>query len=160
MSGSSTGFAPTNIKDMTNLSNLDYDRQYKEFNYDKYMNHFKQSNFIGGKKAKSKSQPKAHAKSKKMTTNQVMQKMNKLIKTMYVDYKKDKKSKLKKIAKQTIKMKMIGGNSSDVNFITPLKDMKNVSELNYSEPYEYSNTTSITHMPRSNFQSLGSYSLK
>lgn len=133
--GNSTTFEPTKIDDMTNVKSLDYDKPYSEFNYDKYLNHFKQSNFVGG------------GKMKKVSNN-----VNNLIKQLYIEYKNGSKSsmKLKKV-KNTKPLKMRGGEM----FLATMKEMKDVSHLDYKEPYEYNKIPIVSSVPRSNFQALG-----
>lgn len=136
-------FAPTKITDMTNVSSLDYDKPYSDFNYDKYINNFKQSNFVGGTMS---------GKTSKVD-------INKMIKNMFYNYKKDMKSDLKNIKTKTKMRKnmknMRGGNGENEMFLATLKEMKDISHLEYKEPYEYSKIEPISHIPRSNFQALG-----
>lgn len=134
--GNSKPFEPTNINDMTNVKSLDYNKPYTEFNYDKYISHYKQSNFVGG--------------NKKKTGN----KMNHLIKNMYIDYKKGKSSNMKKMRNSN---QMRGGAADDM-FLSTMKEMKDLSHLDYQEPYQYREMSTISKMPRSNFQSLASWS--
>ena len=145
--GNSKPFEPTNIDDMTNVKSLDFNKPYPEFNYDKYIDRFKQSNFVGGG-------------SKKM--NNFSKTVSNLIKNMYVDYKKGKASKMKYMKpKKSMKggvrsvSSMRGGAGEDDMFLLNMKEMKDVSNLEYQEPYKYSEMNTISRMPRSNFQSLG-----
>jgi hypothetical protein len=141
--GNSTTFEPTNIDDMTNVKSLDYDKPYSEFNYDKYLNHFKQSNFVGG------------GKMRKVSNN-----VNNMIKKLYIEYKNGLKSSMKKVKKgkkvKSMKpMKMRGGEGESEMFLATIKEMKDVSHLDYKEPYEYSKIPTVSSIPRSNFQALG-----
>lgn len=144
--GNSNAFEPTNINDMINVKSLDYNKAYPEFNYDKYIDRFKQSNFVGGK---SSTASKRGSEKKKLTN-----KMNNLIKNMYLDYIKGKTSILKKMKTQK---GMRGGATNDEAdvFISTMKELKDVSHLNYKDPYQYNEMPTISRMPRSNFQSLG-----
>lgn len=132
--GNSKTFEPTKMEDMTNVKSLDYDKPYAEFNYDKYLQHFKQSNFVGG------------GKMKKVSNN-----VNNMIKKLYIEYKKGVKSSIKKMKN----IKMNGGSQYDKMFLTTMKEMKDVSHLDYEQPYEYSKIPTVSFMPRSNFQALG-----
>lgn len=129
--GNSVMIGPTSIKDMTNLSHLSYDKPYSEFNYDLYANDFKQSNFVGGKRGKTK-----------MNT-----KLNSHIKTMYDDYRGGAKSKLNQLNQlKKSSRKMKGGQE----FPIELKDMKNVSNLDYQQQFSYNDILPVSRMPRSN----------
>ena len=130
--GNSVMIGPTSIKDMTNLSNLNYDKPYTEFNYDRFTNDFKQSNFVGGKRGKNK-----------MNTKLMNTKLNSHIKTMYDDYRGGTASKLNKL-KSSKKMK--GGQVFPID----IKDMKNVSHLDYHQQFSYNDMFPISRMPRSN----------
>ena len=118
----------TSIKDMSNLSHLDYDKPYTEFNYDVYAKDFKQSNFVGGKQRK----------------NKINMKLNNDIKLMYTDYKDGEKSKLSQLKKASKVMK--GGQV----FPTDLKEMRDVSNLDYHRQFQYNDMKPVFRIPRSN----------
>jgi hypothetical protein len=59
------------INEMGNVNNLNYNKPYQEFNYDKYMGSIRQSNFAGGGTSK---------------------KVDKIMHNLYKDYKNGKMS--------------------------------------------------------------------
>lgn len=67
-----------------------------------------------------------------------------VIKTSYIDYKNNKSSKLKKITK--------GGDDIPVlPYNALLKDINDVSELNYNRPYVMTPIEKVNNIPQSNF---------
>ena len=134
--GNSAMFGPTSIKDMTNTSHLDYDKPYTEFNYDKYTNNFRQSNFVGGKN-----------KTYNNNSKKLNKKLNNDIKLLFCDYKDGAKSNIKQLNKKYNKTKIMKGGQQ---FIVPLKEMKDVSQLDYSEQFQYNEMKHIPRIPRSN----------
>jgi len=110
------------INEIQNLNHLDYSRAYQEFNYDKYINNIKQSNFAGGcYKCKVGSG-----------------KLSNLIGEKFEDFKKGKESFIKKYT---------GGDQ----FPVTLKDMQNISTLNYKTPFEYEEIKRLQSVPYSKF---------
>lgn len=110
------------INQIQNISNLNYSKPYQEFNYDKYVNNIKQSNFAGG------------CYKCKLGTS----KLSSLISHSFTDYKKGKKSFIRK---------MTGGDQFPVS----LQDMQNVSTLNYKSPFQYEDIKRIQTIPYSKF---------
>lgn len=103
-----------------NISNLNYSKPYQEFNYDKYVNNIKQSNFAGG------------CYRCKLGAG----KLSKLLNHSFEDYKKGKKSLIKK---------MTGGQQFPVS----LQDMQNISTLNYKTPFKYEDIKRLQTVPYS-----------
>lgn len=66
------------------------------------------------------------------------------VKNSYLDYKNNKSSKLKKIIKG-------GDELSVLPYNAILKDIYNVSELNYKRPYSAQPIQKIYDIPQSNF---------
>jgi hypothetical protein len=128
IAGNSVMLGPTSIKDMSDVSNLNYDKPYTEFNYDVYAKDFKQSNFVGGKQGK----------------NTINMKLSNDIKLLYTDYKGGAKSKLKQLNKTSKVMK--GGQM----FLTELREMRDVSNLDYHQQFQYNEMRPVFRMPRSN----------
>jgi hypothetical protein len=123
------GFGDIDMNNVVNTNNLDYTREYQSFNYDKYINAIKTSNFAGGCDKKK------------------CKKINDIIDKLYINYINKKPSTIKNIKKN-----MIGGTTYDDNFNIKFNDMKNVSNLEYSEPWEYADVRRLSTIPNSNFE--------
>lgn len=106
------------INQIQNISNLDYSKPYQEFNYDKYVNNIKQSNFAGG------------CYRCKFGAG----KLSKFLNHSFEDYKKGKQSFIRK---------MTGGDPFPVS----LQDMQNTSSLNYKTPFQYEDIKRLQSVP-------------
>ncbi len=116
------------IQEISNVANLDYQKQYESFNYDKYINAIKTSNFAGGC-------------NKKYCPN----KFKKILQDLYIRYINGKPS--------NIRQSMRGGMASlNQNFNVPYEDMQNVAGLDYQNDWQYADIRRISHVPTSNFE--------
>ena len=101
----------TTINEMSNLNDLHYSKPYQEFNYDKYMGSFRQSNFAGGGKN--------------------MKSLHKTMETMYKDYKTNNLSLIGGYREIfPIKIQEMQ-NIKDLNFKTPFEytDIKRIQNV-------------------------------
>jgi len=121
------GGADLPLSDIKNVGNLDYKQEYQAFNYDKYINAIKTSNFAGG------------------CNNKKCVKLNKTLKEMYTYYMNGKPSNIRKI-------KLGGSTSLDDQFNISLLDTKNVSNLDYNKAWQYSDIKRLSTIPISNFE--------
>ena len=116
------------MTEITNLNDLGNQQEYQAFNYDKYINAIKTSNFAGGCGKKN------------------CKKMNTMLKEMYVRYVSGKPSNIKS------KSKKRGGSTLDDQFNVPLTDMRNVGDLAYDKPWQYADVKRLSTIPISNFE--------
>jgi hypothetical protein len=117
--------------EINNINNLDYSRPYQDFDYSKYINEIKLSNFAhtsggGGNKGKKQSQ-----KSNNKRINRVM-------KHLYIDYMHGKGSYIS------------GGSVSDLPI--SISDTYNVVNLNYKACFNPPRVRHISSVPYSSFQ--------
>lgn len=110
------------MHEIQSLYDLDYSKAYQEFNYDKHINNIKQSNFAGG------------CYKGKLGTH----KLSHLLVEKFDDFKKGKCSFLKKY-------------NGGYQFPVTLKDMQNISDLNYQTPFEYQEIKRLQTVPYSKF---------
>jgi len=115
--------------DIGNINNLDYKRPYQDFDYSKYINEIKLSNF-------------AHAggstKNKKQSQKSNNKRINRVMKHMYMDYMHGKGSCMR------------GGALSELPI--SISDTYNVTNLNYKACYNPSRVRHISNVPYSSFQ--------
>ena len=105
--------------DMMNTANLGNDKPYESFDYGRYKNSVKVSNFAGG-------------------AARVKKQMKNLLKDTYVEYRKGNKSLIRKIR----------GGYADV-LTVPLADTNNISSLQIPKPYEYLAVNKLSSVPHS-----------
>lgn len=110
------------MSDLVSIYNIGYDREYQNFDYDKYINVIKMSNFTGGGTLKK---------------NPVSNQINLTIKNMYISYIFGNPSVIKLSKK--INKKKKGGEGKD--FYVEIKDMKNIANLEYDKDY-------VGHFPK------------
>lgn len=113
------------LSDIRNTSELNYNREYQPFDYNKYINAIKTSNFAGG------------CNKKKCI------KLNKILKEMYIRYINNEPSNIR-----TTKL----GGSIDDQFNIPLADTNKISGLDFNKPWQYQDIKRLSTIPLSNFE--------
>ena len=118
--------------EINNINNLDYSRPYQDFDYSKYINEIKLSNFAH---AGGSSKGKDNKQSQKSNNKRI----HRVMKQMYMDYMHGKRSY------------MSGGDAvSDLPI--SVKDTYNVTNLNYKACFNPPRVRHISTVPYSSFQ--------
>jgi|LakMenE09Jun09ns_1017247.scaffolds.fasta_scaffold00112_9 hypothetical protein len=116
--------------EINNVNNLQYNKPYQDFDYSKYINEIKLSNF-------------AHAGGgaiKKNSRNTNNNRISNVIKHMYSDYLKGKPSYMK------------GGGTTGMNLPISVQDTYNLNNLNYNTCYNAPRVKYVSTVPYSSFQ--------
>ena len=128
-----SSYLPT-LSEVNNLNNLTLNKPYQNFDYSKYINEIKYSNFAHSGGAKT-------SKKKADKTSKNIQKVSKQI---YIDYMCNKCSHIKKMNKMK-------GGVATLDFPIKVSDTYNLTNLNYNTCFQNAKVKRLSTFPQSNF---------